>query len=600
MARYSEHDTANIYLTADAWKTACILGGKSLLWPKESVWSEENLKEFKKRFIDNPDESQRSFEEKFKLQLEPAGPSVTKLACELVLLYFLFPSSVSGNRKRQLISEIASWKSIEIDGDGKAVLARLDAGIGGPGLAYNTRRPFEIGFLGEVGLHLISLPRSEREAILNDHSRLRTLLDDIEADATRQSRDILLHLLFPDRYERIASRTHKRLIAETFQDIIASATAPDDLDDRLFEIRTKLEQFLPGKHLDFYWQPLTECWYVSGEDDDLSPLQGLSIQRQVVLYGPPGTGKTFEARALADRLIRQGLLRAWGPKKYFGDVDAINAAVKARMRRVQFHPGYSYEDLVRGLRLNNGGATEYSDGILLRVIADIQKAHPDLKDVPYVLILDEMNRADLSKVLGECFSLLEDRDAVVQLGGQDEAPREITIPPQLHFVGTMNLIDQSLEQVDFALRRRFLWFFRGFDRGQFIEVSRYRWDDLLKAKRIKKGWERYGQEFEVLADRAEAINREIERHPSLGPQYQIGHTYFCDVVYFVEKDLAARPGRHFVLYSPKGHGRDNTIGTLWKYSLKPLLEQYLSGVDAGEKQTFLSTVEGLLLQGPSA
>lgn len=600
MARYSEHDTANIYLTADAWKTACILDGKSLLWPKESVWTEENLKEFKKRFIDNPDESQRSFEEKFKLQLEPAGPSVTKLACELVLLYFLFPSSVSGNRKRQLISEIASWKSIEIDGDGKAVLSRLDVGIGGPGLAYNTRRPFEIGFLGEVGLHLISLPRSEREAILNDHARLRTVLDDIEADATRQSRDILLHLLFPDRYERIASRTHKRLIAETFQDIIASSTVPEDLDDRLFEIRAKLELFLPGKNLDFYWQPLTECWYVSGEDDDLNPLQGLSIKRQVVLYGPPGTGKTFEARALADRLIRQGLLRAWGPKKYFGDVDAINAAVKARMRRVQFHPGYSYEDLVRGLRLNDGGATEYSDGILLRVITDIQKASPDLKAVPYVLILDEMNRADLSKVLGECFSLLEDRDAVVQLGGQDEVPREITIPPQLHFVGTMNLIDQSLEQVDFALRRRFLWFFRGFDRGQFIEVSRCRWNDLINAKRIKKGWDRYGQEFEVLADRAEAINREIERHPSLGPQYQVGHTYFCDVVYFVEKDLAARPGRHFVLYSPKGHGRDNTIGALWKYSLKPLLEQYLSGVDAGEKQTFLSTVEGLLLRGHAA
>ena len=114
---------------------------------------------------------------------------------------------------------------------------------------------------------------------------------------------------------------------------------------------------------------------------------------------------------------------------------------------------------------------------------------------------------------------------------------------------------------------------------------------------MKKGWDRYGQEFEVLADRAEAINHEIEKHPSLGPQYQIGHTYFCDVVYFVEKDLAARPGRQFVLYNPKGNGRDNTVGALWKYSLKPLLEQYLSGVDAGEKQTFLSTVKEVLLQG---
>jgi 5-methylcytosine-specific restriction protein B len=208
-----------------------------------------------------------------------------------------------------------------------------------------------------------------------------------------------------------------------------------------------------------------------------------------------------------------------------------------------------------------------------------------------------MNRADLSKVLGECFSLLEDRDAVVQLAGQDETPREVSVPQKLHFVGSMNLIDQSLEQVDFALRRRFLWYFRGFDRERFLEISRYRWNELLKRERIKKDWERFGSEFEVLADRAELINAEIEKHPSLGGQYQIGHTYFCDVVYFIEKDLAIRPGRHFVLYSQKGQGRDRTVGALWKFSLKPLIEQYLSGIDSAERQAFLARVEEILTRG---
>lgn len=600
MARYSENDARAIYEIADSWKKYCLIGGKSLLWTGEDIWSEQNLSEFKKYFTENPDESQRTFEEKLKEQLDPAGLNVTKLACELMLVYFLFPSSVSGNRKRELINQIASWKNIKIEADGVAVLSHLDIGIGGPGLAYNTRRPIEVSYLGDVSLDLASKSQQDREAILQDHVRFRELLDKAEGDTTKQGSDILRHLLFPDQYERIASQPHKQLIAETFQEILDTAKVPEDLDDKLFAIRSKLEQLMPGKKLDFYWPPLRECWYVAGEEGDLTPLQGLSIKRQVILYGPPGTGKTFEAGDLADRVIRQGLLGAWGPARYFQGVREVDKIVEERVRRVQFHPGYSYEDLVRGLRLGEGGKTEYSDGILLRVIGDIQKESPEAKRVPFVLILDELNRADLSKVLGECFSLLEDRNAVVQLAGQDEQPRKISIPSNLHFIGTMNLIDQSLEQVDFALRRRFLWFFRGFDREQFLEIAHGRWDSLRKEQRLRKEWERFASEFEVLADRAELINQEIVADSTLGYQYQIGHTYFCDVVYFIEKDLSARPARQFILYSQKGHGRDTTVGALWKYSLKPLLEQYLSGVDGTQRQAFLSTAEQLLLRGSTS
>src|SRR5439155_26393765 len=109
--------------------------------------------------------------------------------------------------------------------------------------------------------------------------------------------------------------------------------------------------------------------------------------------------------------------------------------------------------------------------------------------------------------------------------------------------------------------------------------------------------DKFAPEFEVLADRAELINREIEKHLSLGHQDQGGHTYFCDVVYFIEKDLSARPGRQSVLYSKKGHGRDNTVGALWKYSLQPLLEQYLSGIDTNERRVFISKTEQILMRG---
>ena len=597
MARISENDASALYDIADSWRKDCLIGGKSLLWEGESIWTDQNLQAFKQCFIDNPDESQDSFEEKFKRQLASSSPDVTKLACELILVYFLFPSSVSGKRKTQLIKEIASWKTISISDTAADLMKKLNIGIGGPGLAYNTRRPFEIAYLCQLALELISIAKDERVSILNDHVRFRDLLDRLEEEGTRQSRDILLHLLFPEHYERIASRTHKQLIADAFAEILDQESIPENLDDKLFAIRAKLSTLLGKEKLDFYWPPLRGCWYVSGNSDELNPLQGLSIKKQIVLFGPPGTGKTFEARALADRFVRQGLLHIWGPGRYFKDSPAVEGIVKQRVRRVQFHPGYSYEDLIRGLFLEEGGKTGYKDGVLLKIIDDLEKESDDLKDVPFVLILDEMNRADLSKTLGECFSLLEDREYPVQLAGQDDIPREVSIPSNLYFIGTMNLIDQSLEQVDFALRRRFIWYFRGFDRDQFIAISQERLEQLRNKKRINRDWSYFQVDFESLADKAELINQVIAKHPSLGEQYQIGHTYYCDVVYFIEKDLIAYPGRQNYLFSRKGQGRDKTTGTLWKYSLKPLLNQYLSGVDVTERHDFISQVENILLKG---
>jgi 5-methylcytosine-specific restriction protein B len=594
MARYSEHDADAIYRLADTWRDKCLLGNGSLLWEGEQVWTVDALAAFKKCFNENEDRSDDNFETKYQRQLSAQDASVVKLAAELVLVYFLFPSSVSGARKRELIQEIASWHQIAVPPDAVETLKALDVGIGGPGQSYNTRRPLEIAFIAESAWRLLSMPVEERREVLSDHAKLRALLDDVEGDATRQSRDIILHLLYPDLYERIASRSHKHLIVETFGDMLPDK-APDDLDDRIYAIRERLQQLLPDEELDFYWSPLRECWYVESESDELESLQGLRIKKQIVFYGPPGTGKTHEARELADRLIRQALLHKWRPNKYFSH-SGVSDIVASRLRIVQFHPGYSYEDFVRGLQLVDGGKTEYRDGILLQVLEAMRADTDEMKDVPLVMILDEMNRADLSKVLGECFSLMENRGQPVQLAGQDRAPRSISFPENLYFIGTMNLIDQSLEQVDFALRRRFLWYPRGYKRRQFLNVAEHRWMRLRKEGRITKDWERYAEEFDMLADRAEVLNRLIVQHPSLGPQYEIGHTYFCDVVSFVARDLAIR-NRTRILFTKRGDGRDETLGALWHYSLLPLLEQYLSGIDGAERQQFLQRAESVFKKG---
>ena len=597
MARSSERHRQRIYELAANWKSTCLLGGKSLLWPDDQVWTREALELFKACFTERPDESADRFEEKFKRQLEPQIPLVTKLAAELILVYFLFPSQVSGKSKRELVKKIVSWKSLELSADADKILQPLDGGVGDAGVGYNLHRDLEIAFLAETTLKLVAMPDEERRGVLDDHVRFRNLLDQVAGDSTRPGRDILLHLLYPDHYERLSPR-HKQQVVETFSEILTGTgiDVPEDTDGKIYAIRGRLEQLLPDQELDFYLDPLRQCWYVTGDSDALTPLQGLDIKRQIVFYGPPGTGKTYEARQLADGLVRQGLLQEWGPGEYFS-CPSVDEIVQKRTRRVQFHPGYAYEDFIRGLQLVDGGRTKYRDGVLLGIIEQLQKDTGDYRNIPFVVILDEMNRADISKVLGECFSLMEDRENPVQLAGQDAVPREVSLPNNLYFIGTMNLIDQSLEQVDFALRRRFLWFFRGFDRQQFLAVAEYRWNLSRKESRIRQDWKRHVSEFETLTERAEFLNERIAQHPSLGEQYQIGHTYFCDVVSFIETELAAQPRMRFVLYNSRGKGRQQTMGVLWRYSIAPLLEQYLSGVDSAERKSFLDQAESLLMTG---
>ncbi len=561
------------------------------------------MQRFKDCFIDRPDTSKdKNFEQKFKSQLATEDEDVTRLACELLFIYFLFPTSVGRSRKAGLIREVASWRGVEID-DKAPLFDAFDSGIGDPGLVYNTGRPNELTYLARFAIAVTDKPETERAELLSGHLSTRAMLDHL-AEAHRdefgrppQLRHILLYLLFPDDYERIASEGHKARICEAFSEITDGETL-DDVDDYLKAIREKLTEFLPNQDLDFYWEPLRACWYTDGETETLSALQALHIKKQIVLYGPPGTGKTYQARDIAGGLIRQDLLKQWGPRRFFSTPETkLSELVATRTHRVQFHPGYGYEDFVRGLQIASNGQTEYRDGVLLRMVEDMKGESVEDQKIPVALILDEMNRADLSKVLGECFSLLEDRDTEVRLGGHDEKPRKVRLPPNLYVIGTMNLIDQSLEHVDFALRRRFLWFFRGFSRDDFLAVSQKRWNALVEAGELRRGWEKIEAEFETLADRALRLNEIIDGNSYLGSQYEIGHTYFCDVVSFSHRYLvSSEKRRNRLLFNSKGIALD-PVETLWRYSLAPLLTQYLSGIDSAERDALLTRAASVLLEG---
>jgi 5-methylcytosine-specific restriction protein B len=161
-------------------------------------------------------------------------------------------------------------------------------------------------------------------------------------------------------------------------------------------------------------------------------LASLNERRQVVLEGPPGTGKTYLVRAL---------LTACGLSD-------------AQQALVQFHPTYSYEDFVEGFRpvtSSDGPATLAVVPGPLRRLADEARQAPGK---PYVLVIDEINRANIAKVFGELYFLLEYRDAEIELLYSDGKER-FSLPDNLFVIGTMNTADRSIALLDTAMRRRF-------------------------------------------------------------------------------------------------------------------------------------------------
>lgn len=589
MARYSERDTTSTYEAAERFREQCLRRDGSLLFDGASLWTTANLDKLHEVFVAAPDGGDRSFIDKFRDQVKPAGQPVTRLAGEVLAIYFLFPSNVGANRKSELVTEVLSWSGDALSSD--HVVARAFArGIGSGGQGYNTRRPLELSFIIEVARAWKKLQKDEQEKVLADAWQFQAMVDGLDGADTRQVRHMLLHLLFPDDFERIASGNHKRRVLQAFHGLVPDA--PEDEDKHLLAVRKELEGLLPGKKLDFYWPPLEAAWYDATEGSaEFAPLEVIRHKKQVVLYGPPGTGKTYRAKRLAERIIRSAALARFGPARYFREEKHVEDALASRVHRLQLHPAYSYEDFVRGLHITANGGTEYRPGYLPELIKEIDREDAGSR-LPHVLILDEINRTDLSRMLGECFSLLEDRNQSTELPGRDSGGKGMTlrIPDDLYVIGTMNLIDQSIEQVDFALRRRFLWILCSFDREALLAAVESLW---VKAG-VNLEWDRVEPEFRRLADAATALNHEIKTSALLGPQYEVGHTYLLDVVAFLKDDLGPRPrNRRSFLWSKDG--ARPPVEQVWQLSLQPLLHEYLSGLEASAREAELNRLKGAFL-----
>jgi 5-methylcytosine-specific restriction protein B len=609
MARSPDHDTSRIYRLVERWRDGCLIEDGSLLFPGEHLWAPEVIGELYRRYNENPldaDGDTRGFEEKFREQLGSDRQDVTRLGAEVLVVYFLFAViAVNGPRKRELISEVLSWGEDQFDEDSD-VAHVLDAGIGNPGQGYNNLRWKHIAYFVAFARRFKDLDGERRSSLVRDPWEFKAWL--IEEDEGEQmGRHLLLHLLFPDSYERIASTAHKYRIRDAFAALLANPA--DDVDRALFEIRERIVELMPQGQpsipgqIDFYWPPLWEGWDPddSGGDADaaLTHLGALEFKRQVVLYGPPGTGKTYEAKQLAARLITHQALVRWGPVAFLENTERIEQAIKDQVRRVQLHQAWSYEQFIGGLKLAEGGATELQEGYLPELVNEIERVggEGEPPPLPWVLILDELNRTDLSRLLGEVFSALDDREAPIDLAGlgDEQQRRTLKLPKDLFIVGTLNLIDQSVEALDFALRRRFLWLYTGFRTEIIPEVVERKWNELGIAHHP---FDRLREDIDLLAERASQLNTEIRDSHLLGEQYEIGHTYLFDVVGFIERwPKVRRQGYRPPRYLWKDDKPLPPAVDLWRFSLKPLLDEYLAGIEPDQRNRQVARLRDVFLNG---
>ena len=254
----------------------------------------------------------------------------------------------------------------------------------------------------------------------------------------------------------------------------------------------------------------------------------LSTKKNLILQGPPGVGKTFIARKLAYVLM--------------------GAKTEERIRSVQFHQSYSYEDFVGGFRPDvEDGQMVFTrqDGPFLRMCA-AARANPD---DDYVMLIDEINRGNLSRVFGELLMLIEADKRKAEFGVSLQHRRDdyekFFVPPNVYIIGTMNLADRSLTGMNVAMRRRF-----GFVdlKPQFNERVFTDW--LSNETAMPPGMR--GR----INTRMAALNSTIATDPSLGINYAVGHSFFCP------------PDGE-----PEG-GWEEWYETVVEYEVRPLLREY--------------------------
>ncbi|KJR97704.1 MAG: hypothetical protein VR65_21860 [Desulfobulbaceae bacterium BRH_c16a] len=263
MSRYcGDKDSKTTLEAAEYWRQNALLRDGSIFTGK-SLWKLEYLEALDKYFIQQPDDSERSFFEKLADQLIPTPPEVKQLAAELLWVKFLCPRNISEAKKKEGIQTVWAWSEEPFPEDSPWLQDVALAGVGSAGTGYNTNRWREFIFVIRVMIALKQLARSEREELLKDGWSLAKWLELIPECDSRQFRHMMLFLLFPDEFERIFGGSDRRRIVAAFtgkSDAQVNTLSALEVDRILATIRKQQEQTYGLAEMDFYVPPLRDLW----------------------------------------------------------------------------------------------------------------------------------------------------------------------------------------------------------------------------------------------------------------------------------------------------------------------------------------------------
>lgn len=314
-----------------------------------------------------------------------------------------------------------------------------------------------------------------------DNEKARALIDFAFADVSQDYQQFLDRPYWKQKYGRVTTPAVVK--------VAAAASPVDEAEDLIEEPAPTEPPYTVASIVE------DGCFVPESELADMLGI--LKAKKNLVLQGPPGTGKTWLAKRLACALIERS------PK-----------SARDRLRVVQFHPSLSYEDFVRGWRPSADGGLALTDGVFLEAVA----AAKEESDIPFVVVIEEINRGNPAQIFGELLTLLEhdkrSPEEALALAYRRDVDRQLEtvyLPDNLYVIGTMNIADRSLALVDLALRRRFA----------FVTLT----------PRFDEAWARQLAEHngldatfvDDLRLRMARLNNRIAE--KLGDQFRIGHSY---------------------------------------------------------------------------